>query len=191
MVLGVTPGEAVDIEVGGVETDTLALLRTATEELESLTIDYYSYGRDERSERIVDPLDVTFTNGQWYLSAWCHRSEAERFFRVDRVRRVERTGENFTRRVSEATVGEFAPDNDHQRATLLLAPPARWVIETYPCEHVEELDDGRIRVVLAVAGAAFLERLLLSLGPNVEVADDHHGAVASQAAIRVLARYQT
>ena len=173
------------------ETDTLELLRSATEDLESLTIDYYSYGRDERSERLVDPIDVTFANGQWYLAAWCHRSEAERFFRVDRIRRAEPTGRSFAKRVGEATVGEFAADNDHQRATLLLAPPARWVVETYPCEEVEELDDGSLRVVLAVAGTAWLERLLLALGPDVAVLDEQHLEVASEAARRVLDRYQS
>ena len=71
---------------------------------------------------------------------------------------------------------------------LELEPPARWVVEQYPHEGVEEGDEGRVRVRLRVGERAWLERLLLRLGPQVRVVEGDPG-VAAEAAARLLARY--
>jgi proteasome accessory factor C len=74
--------------------------------------------------------------------------------------------------------------------TLLLPRSARWVVETYPMTSVEELDDGSMRVRLAVSGRRWLERLLLRVGPEgrVEGPAEFVGASA-EVADRLLARY--
>ena len=41
--------------------------------------------RDETTERDVDPMRVLHVDGRWYLEGWCHRAEAVRLFRLDRV----------------------------------------------------------------------------------------------------------
>ncbi len=41
--------------------------------------------------------------------------------------------------------------------------------ETYPVESVVDEADGSQRITLAVSGEAWLSRLLLRLGPDVEV----------------------
>jgi proteasome accessory factor C len=71
---------------------------------------------------------------------------------------------------------------------LELAPRARWVLEQYPSERVEEREGGRCRVTLAVSEQAWLERLLLRLGPDAVVVDGP-AHVAGEAAARILARY--
>lgn len=57
----------------------------------------------------------------------------------------------------------------------------------------EPVEGDRLRVTLAVAGASWLERLLLRLGPEATVVeiDPELGDrdIAAQAAQRVLARY--
>jgi hypothetical protein len=58
---------------------------------------------------------------------------------------------------------------------------------------MEQLDDGRWRIVLPVTAVPWLERLLLRLGPDVEVTDVGTGtridSIGADAAGRVLARY--
>ena len=83
---------------------------------------------------------------------------------------------------------------DDARVTLELAPSARWVAEQYPVETVDELRGGRIRVTLAVSERAWLERLLLRLGPNGSVTTTSSPELADAAresACRVLQRYRS
>ena len=70
---------------------------------------------------------------------------------------------------------------------------ASWVVDSYPCENVVELADGRISATLVVTAIPWLERLLVRLGPAATVAraEGLPGAdgLAARAAARILARY--
>jgi proteasome accessory factor C len=181
----------VEVDLGEAAGDALAVLQQAAAEGHSVEIDYYSYGRDAQEVRRVDPWRVQASQGQWYLEAWCHRSEAERVFRVDRIRSVTLLGETFERPVGSSPLEVFRPTADDPRVVLDLAPNAAWVVGQYPVETVEERPDGRLRVTLAIAARPWLERLLLRLGPDATVVDAPAGlaGAGADAARRVLARY--
>src|SRR5436853_5198138 len=84
--LGMGETEAVEVALAPAAADVTATLRTAAGERRQVEIDYYSFGRDQWSQRTVDPYAVFSSAGQWYLSAWCHTVDDERLFRLDRVR---------------------------------------------------------------------------------------------------------
>jgi proteasome accessory factor C len=132
--------------------------------------------------------------GHWYAAAYCHLARDERLFRVDRIRAVRQTGENFDPTAGEEPdFGErvYHPRPDDPRVTLDLDPEATWVLESYPSEQAEERPDGSWRVVLAVSERAWLERLLLDLGPAARVvAPAALRAVGAEAANRLLTRYR-
>ncbi len=189
--LGEGARQAVDVRLGNAPDDTLAMLREAVSEGFRLDLEYYTYGRDELTERSVDPARIFSDKGNWYLSGWCHRAEGERVFRVDRIRQATLT----TTPVSvEATTAEtsFAPAGDLPRVLLRLDPSARWVVEQYPVDDVVTSPD-HIDVRIAVSTVPWFERLLLGLGPDAEIlaADEPLAAdLRSSAAQRVLARYR-
>jgi proteasome accessory factor C len=195
-VLGVEVADALDVELATVSPALLDALRAAADEGRSVEIDYYAYGRDARTRRVVDPEAVYAADGEWYLSAWCHLAEAPRRFRVDRIRstrvldRAEGDGDGAARRRRREAVSRtvFEPSPDDPRVVLELEPQARWVVEQYPVEEVEELGGGRLRVRLVAGERAWLERLLLRLGPFGRAVEGAEG-VGSAAAARVLARY--
>jgi proteasome accessory factor C len=170
----------------------LGALRAAAENDETVEIDYYSASRDDTSTRQVDPLLVFADAGHWYLDAFCHRAEAVLHFRVDRVNAVRPTGAHFTpRSVDAPRPGVFRPGPDTPLVTLDLPHRGQWVSESYPIEGVEEKANGRFRVQMAVSGSAFLERLLLRVGPTAKVAEPKDMRDAGRhAAARVLARYR-
>ena len=89
----------------------------------------------------------------------------------------------------------FEPGPDDPRVVLDLEAGGRWVVEQYPTETLEELDGGRCRVRMAVTGEAWLQRLLLRLGPDCRVSavdgPGDLGDAGSRAACRLLARYAT
>ncbi len=184
-------GDGLSVEVG--DPPCLEELRDAATEGHRVEIDYYSFGRDALTTRKIDPHAVFHAFGHWYADAWCHLVDADRLFRVDRVRAVRPTGEAFEPRVERAErVPEtvYRPSPDDPRVTLELPPEAGWVAESYPYEELKELRDGSWRLVLAVSERAWLERLLLQLGREVRVvAPDSLRSVGAAAAARLLGRY--
>lgn len=184
-------GSGVQVEVG--EPEFLEELRTAATDRRRLEIDYHSFGRDELTTRRIDPTGVFHALGSWYIAAHCHRADAERLFRVDRVRAIRETGATFEPPDDEADVHSvFEPSPDDLRVTLALDASAAWVAETYPMEETEEKPDGTSLVTLAVSEPTWLARLLLQLGDSARVVGppDATGIVIDAAA-RILERYRT
>ena len=191
-VLGVDAGQVLDIDLGGADPVTLELLRTAVRAHRRVHLDYYSYGRDTRTERDVDPYLVHAEDGALYLLGHCHQAGAERRFRVDRIASAALLEETFAPTVPDGPTTIFQPDDDDPRVTLRLTPEAAWVVEAYPTERVVERGDGRLDVTLAIAAEPWLARLLLNLGPQAEVLDapDALRGAGGRAAARILARYR-
>lgn len=191
-VLGVDADQVLDVDLGGAQAEVLEVLRTAVRAHQRVHLDYYSYGRDTRSERDVDPYLVHAEDGSLYVLGHCHLAGGERRFRVDRIAAATLLDDTFEPPATELTAGVFQPDADDPRVVLRLAPSARWVAEVYPVEAVEERTDGHLTVTLAVAATAWYERLLLSLGPAVEVVDAPAAldGAGRRAAARILARYR-
>ena len=186
--MGVDSGEAVEIELGAVPEDLLGTLRSGVGGSRQVEIDYYSFGRDDRARRVIDPYAVFSAGGQWYVSAWCHRVQDERLFRVDRISDATLLESTFERPSKPLELAAYRPSPQDRRVTLELEPASRWVVEQYPVEQVEELDGGRLRVTLAASQRAWLERLLLRLGPGAAVVGGD-GGLRCEAARRVLRRY--
>lgn len=187
-VLGVDASDSLEVRLGSASNGTLDTLRAAVADGQAVEIDYYTYGRDERTRRVVDPYQVFTAEGEWYLAGWCHRADAERRFRVDRIRAVELQERRFDLPRRQAPLTSYAPGAGDPRVVLDLEPGGRWVAEQYPVESVEERSNGRCRVTLVASERAWLERLLLRLGPNATVVEGAD-AVAEGAASRLLARY--
>ena len=88
-VLGVGADDGLDIELAQVTPAVLGTVRQAADRRRKVELDYYSFGRDGHSTRVVQPWRVFNASGQWYLSGWCERADGERLFRVDRISRAE------------------------------------------------------------------------------------------------------
>lgn len=194
--LGVEADVAVDVELGAAEAEHLDRLRMAVEQRREVALSYYSYGRDADTLRDVAPWRIFADGGAWYLHAWCQQAGGERIFRLDRVAGVEVLDRPRSREPEgdDDPVATFQPQPGDPRVTLDLAPEAAWVSQHYPVEQVEVRPDGSQRVTLAVAAPAWLDRLLLRLGPEVQVVEadgvDDADQRQAEAARRVLHRYR-
>lgn len=187
-VLGVDPDEAVDVELGHAPPEVLATLQRASSDRRQVEVDYYSYGRDVWARRVIEPHQVFNSAGQWYVAAWCHRAGGDRIFRLDRMRDPVVLDAVFSPRVGDVPSTPYSPRPDDPVVVLELEPPARWVVEQYPHEGFEELGEGRLRVRLRSSERAWLERLVLRLGPHARIVEGPT-EVAAEAATRVLTRY--
>lgn len=191
--LHVDPGEALAVHLGDTGTETLARLRAAIRDGHRVRLDYYSYSRDERGGRDVDPHRIWAEGGSWYLGGHCHKAGDSRVFRLDRIADVEILDQAASTTPAAGEAATFSPTTDDATVTLDLGPEAAWVADYYPHRQADELADGRIRVVLAVASVRWLEQLLVRLGPTadvIELSEDLPATPAADAARRVLARYR-
>jgi proteasome accessory factor C len=190
--LGVAADDALDVALAKVPQQVMDTLRKAVDERRQVDLEYYSFGRDEVTRRVVDPYAVFSAGGQWYLSAFCHAVDDERLFRIDRVRDATPLDSPVQHTEGSVASAVYNARDDDARVTIELAPAARWVAEQYPVEGTKELRGGRLRVTLAVSERAWLERLLLRLGPEGKVtktSDDALADAGSHAACRLLQRY--
>lgn len=191
-VLGVDAAQVLDVSLGGARVEVLDVLRVAVLEHRRVHLDYYSYGRDTRTERDVDPYLIHAEDGSLYLLGHCHLAQAERRFRVDRIAAAVLLDQTFEPPATDTTSGVFQADDGDPRVVLRLTPAARWVAEAYPVEQVEEQAGGGLLVTLAISAEPWLERLLVTLGPDAEVVEAPAGLAeaGARAAARILARYR-
>src|SRR5205085_7956898 len=72
---------------GGHElSQRLVKIDTAISRRKTITFEYYTMERDDLSERKVDPYQLLFQGGQFYLVGHAHEREATRVFRLSRIR---------------------------------------------------------------------------------------------------------
>lgn len=169
-----TPGALERVNVGLEAPRELAVVKEALEDRRRLHLVYQSQSKDELTERDVDPWALLLSDGRWYLVGYCHRVEDERIFRVDRMRSVVRleepadVPEDFD--VSQYS-SVYSESDDALTVTLDIAPNASWVCDYYPLTSQEPLENGWTRIRLKAGGLAWLERLLLRLGPDAKVVE--------------------
>jgi proteasome accessory factor C len=134
---------------------------------------YYVETRDETTERDVDIMRIVNLDGQWYLEGWCHRAQAVRFFRVDRIEAASVLDEDGTP-PPEATPRDlddeiFVPSDGDLTVVLEATPQVAWIADYYPNQGVVRAADGSVRVTLKVADPALVRRLMLRLGGDARV----------------------
>jgi len=160
----VTAGVAFDMDRPAITDDLAEYAATGTE----IVIDHYSPDRDEVTQRTIVPRHLFVESGRWYVVADDDRSGERRTFRIDRIERLEPTGNQVPTEEYVTAPAGFFIDADVPRAVIRLAPRARWITEEYPVDTVTELDapTGWVEVRLPVANQRWLHRLLIRLGPN-------------------------
>jgi proteasome accessory factor C len=197
---GVTPDRQLDIRLGDAPSDRLSRLRGASEEGDELKITYFNQSKNETDIRIIAPRRVRSAGGAWYVDAYCRTARDDRTFRLDRILSIESIERGFEP-VPDAELSPpgtlFRSHGEMPTVTLRLGQAQHWVKESIPIVRLVEIDPQTIDVTLAVASRAFLERLLLQLGPSARVIEsdaltqsgDTADELAAAAARRVLANY--
>ena len=160
----------IDAEAGG---ENIAAANQALAAHQRIHLRYLVPGRDESTERDVDPMRLINVDAHWYLEGWCHRAEDVRLFRLDRVEALTILDENGTpppmAQPRDLGSGVFTPRPEDQLVRLALGPEAVWVSDYYPIERIERTPDGGAVIDLRTADTAWLRRLMWQLGSQATV----------------------
>lgn len=174
--------EAVHIE--RTPSGTLELreqIDAAIESQHRLQIRYVS-GSDEVTTRKIDPGAMHASAEHWILVAWCHKAQARRQFRLDRILHLRVLEETFTTARDLPGWEPIETSTFAHQLTLTLRPAARWVLEQIPYESLTE-GEGEFTVQIAGSNQRWLEQLCLRLGDSLISIDPPRvaQAVAGQA----------
>jgi proteasome accessory factor C len=157
----------------GSDQESLKLAQKALAEHRRVHLRYLVPGRDESTERDVDPMRLINFDAHWYLEGWCHRAEDVRLFRLDRVESLEILEVDGTAPATaqprDLDSGVFTPQAEDQLVRLALGPGALWVSDYYPVERVQRTSDGGAVIDLRTADTGWLRRLLWGLGAHATV----------------------
>jgi len=173
------PSAQVAVQVDEATARSAAAQSAAAQVADALTrgkrlhISYYVPGRDEATERDVDPMRLLVVEGRSYLEGWCRRADDVRLFRLDRILAIEvlEVAKEVPASAEQVDVdhGLFRPSPQDVHVVFELAAAGRWVAEYYPCEEVAELGDGRLRIRLRTPDTRWVRRLALRLGEDGRV----------------------
>lgn len=193
-VIGPGADQVVDVDLGPAARDVFETLEEARQSRRQVEIDYYSFDRDIRQTRTIEPAHLWSAAGHWYVSGWCHRASGERIFRLDRIAEVELTAKPFEHEPSQDEPGVSFSGDGVGEVVLEVDVTALWLFEGVPHQVSRSASDGRVEIVLATASPVWLQRILLQLGESATVvrADPRFGdeALVVRAARRVLERYE-
>jgi len=196
-----------------VELDTPPLLETVRGALDAgqrLAITYYSASTDQTGERVIVPRHLFASEGHWYVDAWCEVADGVRRFRVDRIASAAPAGpgpsgvasdpppsgptagpEGDLAATGTAPRGAYVPGPESRRVRIAVDPAMVWLLETIPTAVAVDGEGDRPVWEVFVGGDAWLERLLLRLGPDTLVLDPvEDRELAPAAAARILDRYR-
>lgn len=165
----------VGVEVAPVPPAVAEGVRRGLDEGRRLHLRYWVPWRDEVTDRHVDPMRLALVDGHSYLEGWCHRADAVRLFRLDRVQ--ELTVLDIPATVPEdaetrdLSAGLFQPGTEDVVATLRLDRHTRWVSEYYPSEVLSEEPDGSSLLRISAPDPGWLVQLALRLGASAQIVD--------------------
>lgn len=148
------------------ESKSVGTLREAAAGQKVVRIVYRSVGKEETTEREIEPWSVFATLGRWYVLGHCRLVGGQRTFRVDRIKELQVGDERFERpaKVPEPGVG-YQPSDGDVATVIDLGPAARWVLEYYPVEVLTE-SPAATRIRFHSPDAEVPARLLLRLGTH-------------------------
>jgi len=78
------------------DLEHLASIQESITQKQMITIQYKN-GKEERSDRKLEPIGLIFYAFSWHLIAWCHLRDDYRDFKVDRILEIRKTGMPFSK----------------------------------------------------------------------------------------------
>lgn len=161
-----------------VDESVFAAVLGALQAQRRLSIAYRSRSRETDTLREVSPARLTFYRSNWYLAAWCHRSDDLRVFSIDRIAKAAVTAAAalavpdllLEKRLSSG-YGIFEGEADQLAVLRFSAAAARWVADEpwHPRQRLQRLEDGGIVLEVPFRHAVELQMDILRYGAEVEV----------------------
>lgn len=157
------------------------IIRTIEEGMKysfTLKADYDSFSSDISRNRMIDPYNLFWHNGNLYLAAFCHQRKNLRSFRVDRFISLVKTAHKFERSDNfdlenylENSWRVYRGMKEIELNLLIYPPTSRLFRESryHSTQKNYELEEGCLECVFEVTDTPELRSWLLSWGSQVVI----------------------
>jgi predicted DNA-binding transcriptional regulator YafY len=152
----------------------LEKLRRAARERRRVRMAYHSSGRIEPEQREIDPYTLIHRWGWWYVIGFCHLRQAERTFRMDRIKSLSLL-ETLFEVPEDFDLQEYMQKEMQAQPQLLVRlrflPSGSHIAKESPFgwEALEEQPDGSLIASFNTPTLEWAASTALSYGPLVEV----------------------
>lgn len=152
------------------EKEKFKLLKKAIIDRNSIKFDYFSsYG--EKSERLMEPLQLLFKGQAWYVYGFCAIRNDDRLFRITRIKNLSLTNEKFERTLAGAYNTDFS-DRKEDSVLLVLkieAAMAYRVYDEFEEAEIQKNADGSLTIKTNMPENEWLYSYILSFGDYGEI----------------------
>lgn len=150
--------------------EKLEQILQALECQKKLSIRYVS-GNGESTTRSIQPQEVRFINGSWYVDAYCYLRNEERQFKLTRMLELSLldTDEPIAT-LTKSTVTVMEEDSKKEKAILIFKERALGkLLDYFVEEEWQELADGQIQVTFLLERNRDYVAFLLMFGQEVQI----------------------
>lgn len=150
----------------------LFLINKALEENKTLEFEYINR-KMEHIKRIVEPTQIEFTEGQWFLIGFCRVREDFRKFKLVRIRNLK-IGEFFTRKdISNEEVKNILKESYKKNSIIVTLKFSNEIggqlSEYFSKDKIKVLENGSYIVEETFPEDEGLKKFILGFGKNCEV----------------------
>jgi proteasome accessory factor C len=155
---------------GGRQVELIAELNRAITQKVSIECEYVNQ-LGERASRLIDPLRLDFVLDKHYLRGFCHKNQAVRSFRIDRMVSLSLTKDA----ISEASFAleipqeVFGTSERETRVRITADPEAAEIFWNFPSFSEIKNQDGRLVGEIMVGSLRALGRHVARYGGLVQV----------------------
>lgn len=150
----------------------LFLINKAIEDNKMLEFQYINR-RMEYSKRIVEPIQIKFASGHWYIIAFCKVRNDYRKFKLVRVRNMHLTDSFIKRIISQEEIEKIFNDSYEKNSILVTLKFSNKIgeqlSEHFSKDTIKPLEDGTFIVEDFFPDDEGLKKFILSFGGECEV----------------------
>ena len=133
-----------------------------------IKFEYYNTN-GEKSERIVEPLQICFKDKSWYLIAFCKLKQDYRIFKIARIKEIEILEEHFERDLQQESKKEKCKFKTITLKLEISKKMAYRVYDEFEDSEITKKDDGSFIINVEYPENEWVYGYILSFGEYLKV----------------------
>ncbi|AKA71774.1 helix-turn-helix transcriptional regulator [Clostridium scatologenes] len=166
-------------EAGGLQNlqDKISQINYAMSRGRTLSINYFSANKNNLTIKKVDPYNLIFREGAWYIIGYYYKSDRVESFKISRIQNLKITDEIYMI-PHTFSLKTYLEDNwavfkgDKNKVIIKFDKNISDFIENgkwHPDEQLQKLDDGSLLLIMYLDEFQEVKNWILGFGKNAEV----------------------